>query len=100
MSLEFTRTPTSDEIEQICEAAQEAARKHLLSQVSVKQIAELDVTVEAQGDKPLVVSVDVAIELISGNQNLDPFVDEATDKAFSAAEAKARELNLCKDTRA
>ena len=98
MSIEFTRKPTTDEIEQICEAAQEAARKHLLSRVSVKQIGELDVTVEAVGDKPLVVSVDVAIELTSGNQNLDPLVDEATDKAFSAAEAKARELKLCEDT--
>lgn len=98
MSIEFTRKPTTDEIEQICEAAQEAARKHLLSQVSVKLIGELDVTVEAVGDKPLVVSVDVAIELTSGNQNLHPLVDEATNKAFSAAEAKARELNLCEDT--
>ena len=98
MSIEFTRKPTTEEIEQICEAAQDAARKHLLSLVSVKQIGELDVTVEAVGDKPLVVSVDVAIELIGGNQNLDPVVDEATDKAFSAAEAKARELNLCQDT--
>ncbi len=98
MSIEFTRKPTEDEIEQICEAAQEAARKHLLSQVSVKQIAELDVTVEAEGDKPLLVSVDVAIELTSGNQNLDPLVDEATERAFSAAEAKAKELNLCRDT--
>ncbi len=100
MSIEFTRKPTAEEIEQICEAAQEAARKHLLSRFSVKQIGELDVTVEAVGDKPLVVSVDVAIELTSGNQNLDPLVDEATNKAFSAAEAKARELNLCEDTRA
>jgi hypothetical protein len=98
MSIEFTREPTTDEVEQICEAAQDAARTHLLSKVSVKQIGELDVTVEAVGDKPLVVSVDVAIELTSGNQDLDPLVEEATDKAFSAAEAKARELNLCEGT--
>ncbi len=98
MSIEFTRKPTTEEIEQICEAAQEAARKHLLSQISVKQIGELDVTVEAVGDKPLIVSVDVAVKLTSGNQDLDPLVDEATDKAFSAAESKARELNLCQDT--
>lgn len=100
MSIEFTRKPTTEEIEQICEAAEEAARKHLLSQVSVKQIGELDVTVEAVGDKPLVVSVDVAIELTSGDMNLDPLLDEATNKAFSAVESKARELDLCKDTTA
>lgn len=98
MSIEFTRKPTIDEIERICEAAQEAARRHLLSKVSVKQISDLDVTIEALGDKPLIVSVEVAIELTSGDQDLDPLVDEATDAAFSAAEATAKELNLCPDT--
>jgi len=98
MGIELRRKPTTEEIEQICLAAEEAARKHLLSKVSLKRVSDLDVMVEAVGDKPLVVYVDVAIELSSGNQDLDPLVDEATDRAFSAAEAKARELNLCVDT--
>lgn len=97
MSIEFKRKPTPEEVEQICEAAQEAARKHLLSMISVKQISDLDVTIEAVGDKPLVVSIDVAIELESGDLDLEPLVDEATNLAFSAADAKARELNLCED---
>ena len=97
MSIEFTRKPTTEEVEQICEAAQEAARKHLMSRISVKQISDLDVTIEAVGDKPLIVSIDVAIELESGDLDLEPLVDEATNMAFSAADAKARELNLCED---
>jgi hypothetical protein len=97
MSIEFKRKPTPEEVEQICEAAQDAARKHLLSKISLKQISDLDVTIEAVGDKPLLLSVDVAIELEMGNQDLEPLVDAATDMAFSAAEAKARELNLCED---
>ena len=97
MGIEFKRKPTAEEVEQICEAAQEAARKHLLSRISVKQISDLDVTIEAVGDKPLVVSIDVAIELESGDLDLEPLVDEATNMAFSAADAKARELNLCED---
>jgi hypothetical protein len=98
MSIEFSRTPTTEEIEQICEAAQEAARSHLLRKVSVKSISDLDVTIEAVGDKPLIMLVDVAIELETGDQDLTPLVDEATEMAFSAAESKARELELCKDT--
>ncbi len=98
MGIELRRKPTTEEIEQICLAAEEAAQKHLLSKVSLKRVSDLDVTVEAVGDKPLVVYVDVAIELSAGNENLDPLVDEATDRAFSAAEAKARELDLCVDT--
>jgi hypothetical protein len=98
LSIEFKRKPTEEEVEQICDAAQEAARKHLLSKISVKQISDLDVTIEAVGDKPLLVSIDVAIELENGDQNLEPLVDEATDMAFSAADAKAKELDLCEDT--
>ncbi len=95
MDIELTRKPTEEEVEQICLAAEEAARNHLLSKVPLKQVSDLDVMVEAVGDKPLAISVDVGIEVSSGNQDLEPLVDEATERAFSAAEAKAKELNLC-----
>jgi len=98
MGIELKRKPTEEEIEEICVAAQEAARGHLLSKVSLKRVSDLDVTVEAEGDKPLVLYVDVAVELESGDEDLSPLVDEATEVAFSAAEAKTKELNLCVDT--
>ena len=99
MPLELTRIPTDEEIEQMCLAAQEAARSHLLSKVPLKQLSDIDVTVEAVGDKPLTLFVDVAVELESGDEeDMDPLVDEATDLAFDAAERKARELDLCRDT--
>jgi hypothetical protein len=98
MSIELKRKPAVEEIEQICTAAEEAARRHLLSKVSLKRISDLDVMVEAEGDKPLVLSVDVGLELSSGNQDLRALVNEATEAAFTAAEAKAKELNLCVDT--
>ena len=97
MVVELTRAPTEEEIEQMCLAAQDAARGHLLSKVSIKRIDDIDVTVEAVGDKPLTLSVDVAVELDSGSEDMDSMVDEATDLAFQAAEKKARELNLCRD---
>jgi hypothetical protein len=100
MSIEFKREPTSEEVEQICTAVEEAARRHLLSKVPLKRISDLDVTVDAVGDKPLVVNIEVAIELRDGAQELQALVDEATDLAFSAGEAKARELDLCAGTRA
>ena len=97
MAIELTRTPTEEEIEQMCVAAQEAARNHLMSKVALKRMSDIDVTVEALGDKPLTLSVDVAVELESGDEDMDPLVDEATDIAFLAAEKKARELDLCRD---
>jgi hypothetical protein len=98
MGIELKREPTADEVEQICAAAEEAARRHLLSKVPLKRVGDLDVMVEAVGDKPLNVNIEVAIELTSGTQDLDALVREATEIAFSAAEAKVRELDLCVDT--
>lgn len=98
MGIELKREPTADEVEQICTAAEEAARRHLLSKVPLKRVCDLDVMVEAVGDKPLNVNIEVAIELTSGTQDLDALVREATEIAFSAAEAKVRELDLCVDT--
>ena len=98
MAIELKRAPTEEEIEEMCVAAQEAARSHITSKVSIKRIEDIDVTVEALGDKPLTLSLDVAVELENGEENLDPLVDEATDIAFLAAEKKARELDLCRDT--
>jgi hypothetical protein len=94
MGIELKRKPTTEEIEEICSAAEEAARKHLLSKVSLKRVSDLDVTVEAIGDKPLVLNVDVSVELSMGDQNMQGIVDEATQLAFSAAEAKAKQLSL------
>ena len=98
MPVELTRKPTDEEIEQVCLAAQEAARNHLLSKVPLKRVSDIDVTVEAIGDKPLTLFVDVAVELESGSEDMEPLVEEATDIAFEAAERKARDLNLCRDT--
>jgi hypothetical protein len=98
MTIELIRAPTDEEIEQMCLAAEDAVRRHLMSKIPLKRLSDLDVMVEAVGDKPLMLSVDVAIELASGNDDVDPLVDVATDLAFSAAEAKARELKLCLDT--
>ncbi len=97
LSIELKRKPTESEIEAIVEAAEQAARRFVLSEISLKKISDLSVTVEAIGDKPLTLSVGVALEL--ANEKLDPSktVDEASDAAFEAAERKAKELKLCVD---
>lgn len=99
MAIELIRKPTTEEIEEICIAAEEAARKELLRTVPLKNVSDLDVTIEALGDKPLTLNVDVAIELLLGQENLQGTVDKATDAAFLAAETKAQELKLCANTR-
>jgi len=96
--VELKRRPTDREIEEICEAAEEAARKFLLAKLRVDEISDLDVTIEAIGDKPLTLNVGVALELAAGESDLDALADEATDIAFNAAESKVKELDLCEIT--
>lgn len=98
MIVELKRRPTDREIEEICEAAEEAARKFLLAKLRVDEISDLDVTIEAVGDKPLTLNVGVALELATGESDLDALADEATDIAFNAAESKVKELDLCEIT--
>jgi hypothetical protein len=98
MSIELKRTPTDDEVEQICIAAEEAAKKLLLHTVPLKRISDLDVTVEATCEKPLTLNVDVAVDLTIGEEDLETLLKEATKQAFIAAENKVRELNLCVTT--
>lgn len=95
MSIELKRKPSEDEVEKICLAAEEAARKRLLSVVPLKRISDFDITIEASGDKPLVLNVDIAIDVSIGDEDLVNLVKDATSAAFEAAESKVRELNLC-----
>ncbi len=95
MDIELRRAPTDEEIEAICTAAEEAARRFILYKISLKKLEDLNLSVEAVGDKPLSLSVEIAVETEVGDPKLDVTIDQATDAAFAAAEAKVRELNLC-----
>jgi hypothetical protein len=95
VDIELRRTPTDEEIEMICGAAEEAARQFILSKISLKKLEDLDLSVEGVGDKPLSVTVEIAIETEPEDPELSTIIEHATDAAFVAAEAKVRELNLC-----
>ncbi len=95
MDIQLRRVPTDEEVELICTAAEEAAREFILSKISLKKLDDLDLSVEGIGDKPLSVTVQIAIESELEDPELGTIIDNATDAAFTAAEAKVRELNLC-----
>jgi len=98
VDFELRRVPTDEEIELICSAAEEAARKVILSRISLKKLEDLDLSIEALGDKPLSLTVEVAVEADVEDPELGTIIDKATDEAFAAAEAKVKELNLCDAT--
>jgi hypothetical protein len=95
VEIELRRVPTDEEVELICTAAEEAARELILSKISLKKLDDLNLSVEGVGDKPLSITVQIAIESELENPELDTIIDDATNAAFAAAEAKVQELKLC-----
>ena len=85
---------TSEQIEELCVVAEEAARKYVLSRVPSKRIENLDVSVDAEGTKPVNLKVDIDINLSPLMKNFDTqrLVDEAVKQAFATAERYLREL--------
>ena len=85
---------TTEQIENLCSTAENAARKYILSKVSNKDIDRLDISVEADGSKP--VNVTVEIDLILGSQtknvDADALVKEAINEAHKATENFLRKI--------
>jgi len=88
---------TAEQVEKLCEVAEEAARRHILSKVPMRRISDFDITVEVEGLKPLNVTVDVNLELspLMRNYDAEKLVEEAVQKAFNAVDNYLRELS-CK----
>ena len=88
---------TSEQMEELCEIADKAAREQILTKVSLRRITDLNVTVDIEGSKPVTVNVDVEITLspLMKGYDVQRLVGEAKDRAFVAVEKYLREL-ACK----
>jgi hypothetical protein len=85
---------TSEQIEELCVIAEEAAREYVLSKIPLKRIETLNIGVEADGTKPvsLIVDIDIALSPLMKNFDAQKLVDEAVKEAFAMAEKYLREL--------
>jgi hypothetical protein len=85
---------TAEQVEQLCIIAEAAARKNVLSKISSKKIETLDISAEAEGSKPLRLTVDVNIVLAPDVQGLSvkEISEEAVKQAIVSAEKYLREL--------
>ena len=88
---------TQEQVEELCERAEQAARKYILSKISKNRIAILDVTVDTEGTKPLTVNVDVKVVLspLMKDFDVEALTKEATETAFAHIEEYLREIT-CK----
>jgi 3-hydroxy-3-methylglutaryl CoA synthase len=85
---------TSDQIEELCTIAEEAARKYIHSKLDKKSIETLTVCTEVEGTKPVNLKVDVDIELSPSMEsfNVQKLANEAVKEAFRGAEKYLRGL--------
>lgn len=91
---------TSEQVEELCEIAEEAAREYIISKVPPRRVSVLNVTVDTKGRKPLTVNVDVEVTLspLMKDHNVKKLTREATKMAFASIEKYLREL-ACKSTK-
>jgi len=88
---------TIEQVEELCEIAEETAREYVLSKVPPRRIPTLNVTVDAEGTKPITINVDVEVVLspLMKNFDVEKLVKEATERAFASIEKYLRKLS-CK----
>lgn len=83
-----------DQIEEVSQIAEDAARKHVLSKVKEKQVNRLNISVEAEGAKPVSFIVEVDLVLVPDVEEVDEkqLAAEAVKAAFEAIENFLRKL--------
>jgi len=77
-----------DQIEKICEIAEEAARKYVMSRVPSRGISDLTVSIDLEGTETLNISVDVEVKLsaLFKNINTNEIAKNSVKASFDAIE--------------
>ena len=85
---------TADQIELLSSTAEQAARKYILSKVPQKEIDRLDISVEADGSKPVNVTVEIDLVLSAQTKGVDAkaLVEAAVAEAHKATENFLRQI--------
>ncbi len=86
-----------EQVVELCENAEEAARDYVLSIVSTNRIITLDITVDAEGTKPVAINIDVRVFLspLMKNFDVEVLTKGASKRAFAIIEEYLRDLK-CK----
>jgi len=85
---------SSEQVERLCEIAEESARNYIKSKVPWREVSDLDVTVEAGGEEDnLTVNVDIDVRLSPLLKDADAkrLAQEAVEAAFGSIEKFLRE---------
>lgn len=96
VELEFIsiRGISEDNVVELCELAESVVRSHIFSRIPRRQILDLDVTIEADLNEALTITIDIDVTLSPFFQgNLEEIEEEAIEKAFKIIERRLREFS-------
>jgi len=78
---------STEQIELLCQTAEDAARKTIYAKVPAKDVDRLDIAVEVEGTKPVNVTVEINLLLAKTTQaDAEAIVKEAIAQAHKATE--------------
>jgi hypothetical protein len=85
---------STEQIELLCQTAEEAAKRYVLGKVSAKDLDRLDIAVEVDGAKPVNVTVEINLQLTDKAKGVDAetLVKAAVEEAHKATETFLRKL--------
>lgn len=85
---------TTKQIEVLCQIAETAAKRYVLSQVSLKLIERLNIIIEAKGDKPITIEIDIDFAMAPIKKSINPEIiaKNAIKEALIASENYLRQL--------
>jgi len=85
---------TIKQTEELCSVAENAARKYILSKVQSTMVEKLDISVEAEGAKPVNLSVEIDLVLSPQMTAFDAkaLTAEAVKEALKASDNYLRKL--------
>ena len=88
---------TDEQVMEVVEAGERAARDYVLSMLPPKKIYDVGVSIVVEGTVPLTITVDVELRVASSAKvDPDELAREAARKAMEAVEARLRELALAR----
>ena len=91
---------TPEQVEELCEIAENAARKYIASKIPLKQISVFNITVDTKGRKPITINVDIELNTLPTMKGyaVKKLANEATQQAFASIEKHLRKI-ACKSTK-
>jgi hypothetical protein len=85
---------TNAQIEILCAKAETSERKRILSKLPLKMVDKLNISMEAIGEKPVNITVEIDLALSPKMKDFDAeaLVNDAVNEALAASESYLRKL--------